>query len=57
MPVPTPRKGEEKQAFISRCMGDSVMVKEYEQEQRAAICYSQWKRSKKSSKTTNKQEE
>jgi hypothetical protein len=43
MPIPKPHKGEKKQDFISRCMGDGVMNKEYDQKQRAAICYSQWK--------------
>src|ERR1700733_9899202 len=43
MPVPSP-SGKEKQAnFVSRCMGDPRMVKEYDQKQRAAICYSQYK--------------
>ena len=51
MPIPAPSKKEKQssqQKFISRCMGDSVMNKEYpDSKQRAAICYSQWKRSKK----------
>src|SRR5262245_27230951 len=42
MPVPSPHQGEDEQAFVSRCMGDDTM-KEYEQEQRAAICYRQWR--------------
>src|SRR5215469_8679357 len=41
MPVPTPNKGESKQDFVSRCMGDKNM-QEYDQDQRAGICYSQW---------------
>jgi len=43
MPIPKPRKGEKKDEFISRCMGNPVMVKEYEQDQRGGICYSAWK--------------
>lgn len=43
MPIPEPKSGEEKNDFISRCMGDDTMVDEYEQEQRAAICYSKWR--------------
>jgi hypothetical protein len=36
--------GESEDEFISRCMGDSQMLKEFpDQEQRAAVCYSQWK--------------
>lgn len=43
MPLPTPHSGESKDDFISRCMGDDVMRDEYpEQDQRAAVCYSQW---------------
>jgi len=44
MPIPKPREGEEEQDFISRCMGDNVMVEEYpDQEQRSATCYQQWR--------------
>ncbi len=43
MPIPSPRKGQSQKEFISKCMGDSVMVKEYDQEQRAAICYQKWR--------------
>jgi hypothetical protein len=44
MPLPTPGKDEEKNAFISRCMGSDVMNTEFpEQKQRSAVCYSQWK--------------
>jgi HK97 family phage prohead protease len=43
-PLPTPGD-EEEQAFISRCMASEVMQAEYpEQEQRAAVCYSQWRK-------------
>lgn len=49
MPMPTPNKGESQKDFISRCMGNPTMVKDYKkQNQRAAICYSQW--AKKSTK-------
>lgn len=41
--LPKP-SGETEDEFISRCMGDSQMLKEFpDQEQRAAVCYSQWK--------------
>ena len=41
----TPKKGESKSDFVSRCMGDSVMNKEWpEQKQRAGVCYSQWEK-------------
>lgn len=45
MPIPKPRKDESEAQFISRCMGDSTMNKEYpDQKQRTAICYSQWRK-------------
>ena len=47
MPIPSPNKGEQKDAFISRCMGNPVMNKEFpDQKQRAGVCYSQWSKSK-----------
>jgi len=46
MPVPTPRKDEEQDAFISRCV--SFLVDEgTEQEQAVAICFDKWRDSKK----------
>jgi hypothetical protein len=47
MPIPSP-KGKEKQSdFVSRCMGDDTMNKEFpEQKQRAAVCYNKWKEAK-----------
>jgi len=44
MPLPKPRKGEERDAFISRCIGNDLMNKEYpDNKQRAAVCYNQWR--------------
>ena len=46
MPIPTP-KGD-KEDFINKCMGDSVMTKEFENsKQRYAVCQSKWKNAKK----------
>lgn len=45
MPIPKPRSDEDKQDFISRCMGDSAM-QEYPQDRRVAICYDAWRRKK-----------
>lgn len=48
MPIPTPKEDEEKKDFISRCMANKIMNSDYpENEQRAAVCHSQWKKSKK----------
>ena len=53
MPIPTPNEDEEQDAFISRCMN---AVKEAdpdrEKDQIAAMCYSQWRESKKDQTTT-----
>lgn len=44
MPLPTPTGSEDRRAFISRCMGDEVMVEEFpDEEQRAAVCNTQWR--------------
>lgn len=44
MPLPKPSKKETEQEFVSRCMGDDMMNKEYkDQKQKAAICYSQFR--------------
>lgn len=54
MPLPKPRKNEDKDAFIDRCMDDEVMVEEYENEsQRRAVCETQWDESKKKDKIKN----
>lgn len=42
MPLITPNKNEPTDKFISRCMSNETMQKEYpKQEQRVAVCYSQ----------------
>lgn len=47
MPIPSKRKSEPKQAFISRCMGSEVMKREFpDNKQRVAVCYSQFRRGK-----------
>ncbi len=47
MPIPSPKPKEQQQDFISRCMGDAVMNKDYaDRRQRAAVCYSSWRKSK-----------
>ena len=43
MPIPKPKTGEDKDAFISRCISDPVMQSEYEDnDQRIAICETSW---------------
>lgn len=58
MPIPKPKRNEEKDKFISRCMSDDVMVSEYKEDQRMAICQTAWKdRNKKISKSEEKQDD
>jgi signal peptide peptidase SppA len=43
MPMPEPEKGETRDDFHSRCMGNPTMRKDYpDQAQRNAVCYRQW---------------
>jgi hypothetical protein len=43
MPLPAPKKGEDKPTFLSRCMGDSIMLSDFpKQDQRYAVCVSLW---------------
>jgi len=54
MPIPKPNKGEKKDDFISRCMGNSVMTKEYgDEKQRYAVCNSAWENRNKKSENKN----
>ena len=49
MPLITPTKGQSKEDFLEKCMGDSTMNEEYQDEdQRYAVCNSQWDKEKKS---------
>lgn len=41
--MPTPQKNEEKDSFITRCMGSPEMELEFpDQKQRFAVCNSMW---------------
>ena len=45
MPMPKAKSNENKEDFLSRCMGDVVMVSEYPgQKQRYAVCMAQWEK-------------
>jgi hypothetical protein len=47
MPTPKPEKNEDNKNFVSRCMSDETMKKEYpDNEQRIAVCLGQTKKSK-----------
>lgn len=50
MPLPKPQKQEKKGDFISRCVINDTVKKDFsENKQRIAICYSQWDEAKASS--------
>lgn len=45
MPLPTPTRDENREDFISRCMANRTMRREFKQrEQRLAVCNGQWRR-------------
>jgi len=47
MPLPVPGETETEDEFISRCMGDETTNADFpENEQRAAVCYRQWREGK-----------
>lgn len=49
MPIPSRNEDEDKQKFVSRCMGDETMKKDYpDSKQRVAICLGQTKKTKSS---------
>lgn len=42
--MPSPEAGEERDAFLSRCMGDAEARRSFpDQDQRAAFCHSRWR--------------
>lgn len=48
MPIPKPRDGEDRDGFVSRCMGNDTMAEEYpDQSQRSAVCNNTWRQAKK----------
>jgi hypothetical protein len=52
MPLVNPKKAEKEKEFISRCAGDSSMVKEFPNpKQRLAVCYNQLKKKAKASES------
>ncbi len=43
MPLPTPRPEEQQSDFVSRCMGNDEMIREFpDLDQRRAVCQNQW---------------
>lgn len=47
MPLPEPNKEEKQAQFISRCMSNDTMKKDFpDQTQRTGVCFSQWKKAR-----------
>lgn len=47
MPLPKPRKNEERDNFIGRCMSDETMKSEFPSHtQRGAVCFTLYKQSR-----------
>jgi hypothetical protein len=45
MPLPNPGKDEKQDAFVSRCMENPSMKREYQDvKQRVAVCLNQWRK-------------
>ena len=45
MPIPTPRQGENRTEFLTRCIYDPIARTEFQDiEQRLAVCITQWDR-------------
>lgn len=54
MPLPTPRKGQDQNAFMQKCMGNETIKKDFpDQKQRIAVCLSQFKRKKAKAASAN----
>jgi len=54
MPLPKPTKKEDRNEFVSRCMSDDIMQKEYkDRKQRLAICLTQFRNIEKSKGDAN----
>ncbi len=50
MPLPTPTTDETETAFVARCMGDETMKTDFtDDEQRLAVCFSQFNKTKEAS--------
>jgi hypothetical protein len=51
MPLPSPKGKQDKDSYISSCMGNDTMKGEFpKQSQRYTVCQSKWEKSKKHTK-------
>jgi len=55
MPIPSPRKGESEDDFVSRCVGDTSVKEDFpDQKQRLAVCFDSFRDSSKHDKDEKK---
>ena len=55
MPIPSPKRGESEDDFVSRCMGNDVMVEDFpDQKQRVAVCFDSFRDNTKHGKKEKK---
>lgn len=48
MPIPQPKKRESRKNFMTRCVSDPVMIREYKNtDQRLAVCAATYEKNKK----------
>lgn len=56
MPIPSPRKSEDEDSFIERCVGNSSMKKDFpDQKQRLAVCFDSFRDNTKHGKDKEKE--
>ncbi len=47
MPLPTPKPNEKQKDFMTRCVNDAIVKKEFKNRQQAiAVCYTQYREKK-----------
>ena len=58
MPIPKPNTDEKQAQYISRCMSNSAMKKEFpDQKQRTGVCVNSWKKAKGENMESEKRDE
>lgn len=57
MPIPTPKKGEEQEEYVGRCMEFMADDSDMDQKQKLAVCYDKYRKWKKNRKKREKAKE
>ena len=51
MPLPAPKKGQTEDEFVSQCLANPIVQRDFKtQQQRLAVCFSQYKKAKQKAK-------